>query len=107
MTAWTRRDLLLATAGGLGLTQLLDALGPLSAGEVTLASGIARFSDDIEPLVQFLEDTPRDEIIEQTARRIHAGLSYRELLAALLLAGVRNVQPQTIGRIQVPRRARG
>ena len=89
-----RRHFLAVTAGSLGLSGLLDSLRPVSADEVQLKSGIARFSDDIEPLVQFLEETPRDTIIEQTAQRVQAGLSYRELLAALLLAGVRNVQPR-------------
>lgn len=94
MAGFRRRTFLSATAGGLGLSGVLQALGPLSAEEVNVDQGIARFSSDIEPLVQFLESTPRDAIIEQTARRVRDGLSYRELLAALLLAGVRNVQPR-------------
>ena len=89
-----RRQFLLSTAGSLGLSQLLGSLGPLSAGEVKFDKGIARFSTEIEPLVEFLETTPRNEIIEQTARRVQRGLSYRQLLTALLLAGVRNVQPR-------------
>ena len=89
-----RRQFLLSTAGSLGLSQLLGSLGPLSADEVKFDKGIARFSSDIEPLVEFLETTPRNEVIEQTARRVQAGLSYRHLLTALLLAGVRNVQPR-------------
>ncbi len=94
MTRFKRRSFLAATAGGLGLSSILHSLGPLTAQEVQTEHGIARFAADIEPLVQFLETTPRDSIIEQTARRVQSGLSYRELLAALLLAGVRNVQPR-------------
>lgn len=94
MTQFRRRSFLAATAGGLGLSSILRALGPLAADEVRTEQGIARFHADIEPLVRFLETTPRDSIIEQTAGRVQAGLSYRELLAALLLAGVRNVQPR-------------
>jgi len=89
-----RRQFLLSTAGSLGLSQLLGSLGPLSADEVKFDKGIARFSSEIEPLVEFLETTPRNEVIEQTARRVQGGLSYRHLLTALLLAGVRNVQPR-------------
>jgi hypothetical protein len=89
-----RRDFLTATAGALGLSGVIESLRPVSADEVQLDSGIARFSGDIEPLVRFLEETPRDEIVEQTAHRVQAGLSYRELLAALLLAGVRNIEPR-------------
>src|SRR5262249_20792871 len=40
------------------------------------------------------EDTPREKLLEEVAARIRAGLSYRDTLAALLLAGVRNVQPR-------------
>ena len=89
-----RRSFLNSTAAGLGLAGVLRSLGPLRAEDVTITPGIARFSDEIEPLVRFLEDTPRDKVIEETARRIKSGLSYRQLLAALLLAGVRNVQPR-------------
>ncbi len=94
MAPLNRRHFLAATASGLGLSHVLDALGPLSADEVSMNKGIARFSGEIEPLVQFLENTPRDVVIEETAKRIQAGVGYRELLAALLLAGVRNVQPR-------------
>jgi hypothetical protein len=89
-----RRSFLSSTAAGLGLAGLLRSLGPLRAEELAVVPGVARFSEEIEPLVRFLEETPRDQIIEATARKIKAGLSYRQLLAALLLAGVRNVQPR-------------
>lgn len=89
-----RRQFMLATAGGLGLTGLYQSLAPLGAAEVSLGPGIARFSSEVEPLVRFLEETPRDRIIEETALRVRSGVSYRELLAALMLAGVRNVQPR-------------
>ena len=39
----------------------------------------------------------RAALLEEVAARIKRGLSYRELLAALLLAGVRNVQPRPVG----------
>ena len=94
MSVLQRRTFLASTAAGLGLSGLLQSLGPLSAADVTIDRGIARFSSDIEPLVRFLEETPQQSIIEETAKRVKAGLSYRELLAALLLAGVRNVEPR-------------
>jgi len=94
MISHTRRNFLAATAGSLGLTGILGQLGPLSAADVKVKRGISRFSAEMEPLVRFLEETPRDVLIEQTAQRVRNGLSYRELLAALLLAGVRNVQPR-------------
>jgi hypothetical protein len=48
----------------------------------------------VEPTVRLLEETPREKLLEEVAARVKAGLSYRELLAGLLLAGVRNVQPR-------------
>src|SRR6266853_1802661 len=48
-------------------------------------------------LVRLLEDTPREKLLEEVGERIRRGLAYRELLAALLLAGVRNIQPRPVG----------
>jgi hypothetical protein len=60
--------------------------------------GIVRFDVGIEPLVRLLEETPRERLLEEVAARIRKGLTYRETLAALLLAGIRNVQPRpTVG----------
>ena len=56
-----------------------------------------RFGPDIEPLVKVIEDTPRDRCIEVLASQIRSGLSYRQFLAALFLAGIRNVNPQPPG----------
>jgi hypothetical protein len=53
-----------------------------------------RLQPEIEPLVRLIEKTPRNKLLEEVADRIHKGLSYRELLAALLLAGVKNVEPR-------------
>ena len=44
--------------------------------------------------MRLLEDTPREQLLEKVAGASAAGPSYREVLAALLLAGVRNVQPR-------------
>src|SRR5438445_13014949 len=85
-----------ATAG-LGDFSFLRCLPSVAAEEARLDSKMVRFHPDIEPLVRFLEETPRERLLEEVAARIHRGLSYRELLAALLLAGVRNIQPRPIG----------
>jgi hypothetical protein len=86
-----------AAAGSiLGLTELgfLSQLGAVSAAEAQLEPSAVRLQPEIEPLVQWLESTPRNRLLEEVASRIRGGLSYRELLAALLLAGVKNVEPR-------------
>jgi len=90
-----RREFLRASATtGVGAVLGGLALPRVSAVETKLASNSVRFDDSIEPLVRLLEDTPRNKTIEEVVSRIKKGASYREVLAALLLAGVRNVQPR-------------
>ncbi|MCA9228108.1 MAG: twin-arginine translocation signal domain-containing protein, partial [Planctomycetales bacterium] len=80
----------------LGLADLpfVSRLPRVSADEARLNPQLVRLDDSIEPLVRLLEETPRDRLLEAVAERIHAGTSYQEVLAALMLAGVRNVQPR-------------
>lgn len=57
-----------------------------------------RFSADIEPMVRLLEDTPRERLLEEMGSRVRKGdASYRAVLSALLLAGIRNIQPRPVG----------
>jgi hypothetical protein len=83
-----------ATALGLGELPFLSALRPVSAAEARLNPDLVRLRPEIEPLVQLIEETPRNRLLEEIGSRIKKGLSYQELLAALLLAGVRNIQPR-------------
>src|SRR3954467_2413967 len=94
-----RRDFLKATAAGGGMLALgdlsfLSRLRPVSADEAKLDPGVVRLEPEIEPLVRLLEETPRARLLEEVAARVRGGTSYRDVLAALLLAGVRNVQPR-------------
>jgi hypothetical protein len=82
---------------GLGDMAFGSLLPPVSAADAKLDPKIVRFSPDIEPLVRLLEDTPRERLLEEVGARVRRGLTYRELLAALLLAGVRNIQPHPVG----------
>ena len=84
----------LAALGDLGFLGLLPRV---SAADAVLDPRLVRLDSGIEPLVRVLEETPRERVIEVMAARVKAGLSYRELLAALLLAGVRNIQPRPVG----------
>jgi hypothetical protein len=86
-----------ATGGalmGLGDLGFLSRLRPVSADEAHLDPKVVRLQPEIEPLVRLLEETPRERLLEEVAARIRKGLGYRDVLAALLLAGVRNVQPR-------------
>jgi hypothetical protein len=94
----TRRQFLGAAGGAMmvgGGLGFLSKLAPVSAEEAQLHPSLVRLGDDIEPTVRLLEETPRERVLEEVATRIrHGMLSYREVLAGLLLAGVRNVQPR-------------
>ncbi|HEV7281898.1 MAG TPA: hypothetical protein VGN57_16980 [Pirellulaceae bacterium] len=97
--AATRRRFLQATGGaaaiaGLGDLGFLSSLPSVSAEEAQLDPKVVRFDPSIEPTVRLIEETPRDRLLEEMGARIKNGLSYQEVLAALLLAGVRNVQPR-------------
>jgi hypothetical protein len=95
-----RRDFLGISAGAaavLGDLSFLSRLGSVRAAETKLDSKSVALHSEIEPLVRFLEETPRERVLEELASRIRRGLSYREVLAALLLAGVRNIQPRPVG----------
>ncbi|MCI0356918.1 MAG: twin-arginine translocation signal domain-containing protein [Planctomycetaceae bacterium] len=99
MSSASRRRFLQTTtaaAATLGLSQL-DFLGKLprvSAQEAQPDPKTVRFTSDIEPLVRVIEETPRERLLEEVAGRIRKGTTYREVVAALLLAGVRNIQPR-------------
>ena len=77
--------------GGLGF---LSRLPVVTAQEAGLTPDLVQFDAHIEPLVRLVEKSTRDTLLEQIADRIRGGRSYREVLAALLLAGIRNVQPR-------------
>jgi len=74
--------------------EVINRLPRVSAAEATLDQQSVRFDDAIEPLVRLLEDTPRNRVIEAFSDKVRSGTSYRDVLTALLLAGVRNVQPR-------------
>jgi len=74
--------------------EILHSLPVVSASETRWDSKMVRFDSGIEPLVNFVERTPREKLIEELAQKIRGGTSYQSLLAALFLAAVRNVQPR-------------
>ncbi len=93
MRTSSHRRAFLQTAGmcSLGFLQGLPALG---AADTKLDPNLVRLGIDTEPLVRLIEETPRQKLLEEIGAKIKKGLSYQELLAALLIAGVRNIQPR-------------
>src|SRR5688572_18848479 len=95
-----RRAFLGFSAGALaalGDLTFLPRLGSVRAEDAKLDPKLVALHPEIEPLVRFLENTSRERVIEELAAKIRGGLSYREVLAALLLAGVRNIHPRPVG----------
>lgn len=97
----TRRGFLRGTAWGMGGlaasgSQLgwLAGLPSVSAHEAQRPVRDAGLVEKVEPVVKLIEQSQRSELLEKIAAEIRGGRSYREILAALLLAGVRNVQPR-------------
>jgi hypothetical protein len=87
------------TSASFGLTgfSLLQGLPPISAAEAQMPALTPTLHPELIPLVRLLEDTPRERVLEEVGSMLKKGTSYRELLGALLLAGVRNVEPRPIG----------
>ncbi len=101
-TNWRRRDFLRSAAAlglgaGLGPVAALRAITPASGAAMAVGPEAVRFRPEIEPVVRWIEETPRDRILDEAVDRLAAGLSYRELLAGLFLAGIRNVKPRPVG----------
>ncbi len=87
----------LGILSGLGDFRFLQNLPPLSAQDVQGDPRMVQLLPDIEPLVRLIEETPRERLIQEAARRVRQGTSYQEMLSALKLAGVRGIQPRPVG----------
>ena len=84
----------ITTLAGLGNLDFLTRLGPVAAAETHLPHSSLGLQPDVAPIVRLIEETPREDLLEVIAKRLNGGLSYQTLLAALLLAGVKNVEPR-------------
>ena len=85
---------LLGSAGGL---EALARLNPVSAAETLVTPEMVRFTPEIEAVVRLIEGTPREKCVEVMANALRKGMTYRQFLAGLFLAGIRNVSPQPPG----------
>ena len=96
-TPFSRRSFL-GTAGALGaLGSVSFSHRPIFGEDVVVTPEIVRLRPEIEPLVRLIEETPREKCLEMAGEQLRGGLPYRRFLAALFLAGIRNVNPQPPG----------
>src|SRR5579872_2809179 len=87
-TMLSRRDLL----QGVLSSPLL-----LQRSEAQVTPDVMKYSPEIEPLVALIERTPREKCAEMAVEQLRGGVSYRQFLAALFLAGIRNINPRPPG----------
>ncbi|MBM3734783.1 MAG: hypothetical protein FJW39_03280 [Acidobacteria bacterium] len=58
---------------------------------------VSRARAGLQPLIAKIESTPREKCASMAAEALRSGISYREFMAALFLAGIRNVNPRPPG----------
>jgi hypothetical protein len=95
-----RRQFLEASAVfGLGASLGAEAraITPESAEAMAVKPEAVKLRPEIEPVVRWIEETPRDRVLNVAIEKLKEGLSYRELMAGLFLAGVRNIKPRPVG----------
>jgi hypothetical protein len=83
-------------SGGLAW-QALQSLAPARAEELQVTPAIVRFRPEMEDVVKWIESTPRETILPTAVERLKSGLSYRQLVGGLFLAGIRNIKPRPVG----------
>ncbi len=65
--------------------------------ETRVGPDMVRFRPEIEPIVRLIEETPREQVLAMAIAQLRDGLSYRDFLAGLFLAGIRNIKPRPVG----------
>lgn len=101
MSPVARRDFLKEFGGsivsGTVAWQALQSLVPAHADELQVTPSVVRFRPEMEEVVQWIEKTPREQILQRAVERLKAGLGYRQLVGGLFLAGIRNIKPRPVG----------
>src|SRR3982751_4429073 len=82
---------------GLGSWAGLSAITPARAADLKVGPDAVRFRPEIEPVVRWIEETPREQALEGALTKRKDGLSYGALLSGLFLAGIRNIKPHPVG----------
>lgn len=94
-----RRRGFLRTSAALGIASAagIHAITPARAEDMVVGPDAVRFRPEIEPVVRWIEETPRDQVFDVAVKHLNDGLSYRDLFGALFLAGIRNIKPRPVG----------
>src|SRR5881296_1118472 len=94
-----RRDVLRGLTGAAlyGAAGTLTSPFLLNRADAQVTPDIVRFRPEVEPLVAPIERTARERCAEMAVEQLRRGVSYRQLMAALFLAGIRNVNPRPPG----------
>jgi hypothetical protein len=101
-STWNRRQTFRAIggvglAGGLAGWEGLAVLAKAGGREAQAGPEPVSLRAGVEPVVRWIEETPRDQVFEVAVRELKEGLSYRDLMAGLFLAGIRNIKPRPVG----------
>lgn len=101
MSNLDRRDFLRGLGGsvvtGAAAWQTLQRISPANADELQVTPGIVQYRPEMEEVVRWIEQTPRERILEEAVSRLKKGLPYRQLVGGLFLAGIRNIKPRPVG----------
>ena len=81
----------------LGDFTFLSKLPGIQASDKNTLPDAIQFDSDVEGLVRLLETTSRDKLFDKVVARIHDGTNYQQLLSAVFLAGIKNIQPRPVG----------
>jgi len=71
----------------------IQAAATTTLSGLTARVGIGGTGQSVEGLLKWLEQSRREDVPRDATRLIRGGLRYEDLLTALCLAAVRNVQP--------------
>jgi hypothetical protein len=69
----------------------------LQRADAQVTPATIRLASELEPLARLFENTDRDKCPAMLSEQLARGVSYRQLMAALFLAGIRNVNPRPPG----------
>jgi hypothetical protein len=69
----------------------------LSRADAQVTPDVVKYASELEPLVVLIEKAPREKAAELVVEQLNRGVTPRQFMAALFLAGVRNVNPRPPG----------